>query len=325
MRGLVQLVQLALMLFAALASGATLSGFLVLSGILALSGCSDERAARPMRRTPPPPPDDEMQPGYAEAEVVNGGTLSGTITWSGPVPEELRLPVSLHATACGESQRSPALTIGRRGGVASTVVYLDGVRAGRPLTPPASPVTIDIESCSFAPHVVAVGAGWPIRIRNGEALLHNVHATLAGGAVTVGSGASSATTWIDVGLPAQGDEHTATLAAPGIARLVDDAGHTWMLAWVHAFEHPYFAVSDAEGRFRISDVPPGQYVVRAWHEGWRVAEVGGSGSVATLGTQAGRPSYSAPIVLSRPVTVQTGQDTTIDFQLDAAAAAAAGD
>jgi hypothetical protein len=88
-----------------------------------------------------------------------------------------------------------------------------------------------------------------------------------------------------------------------------------MLAWLHAFEHPYHAVSDAEGRFQLTGIPPGQYVVRAWHEGFLV----------TGATESGRPVYSAPIVLSRPVTVAAGHDTTIDFAIGVTSAEAAGD
>jgi hypothetical protein len=65
----------------------------------------------------------------------------------------------------------------------------------------------------------------------------------------------------------------------------------------------------------MTGIPPGQYVVRAWHEGFRW-----SGE-----TESGRPVYSAPIVLSRPVTISTGHDTTVDFEIDAEAAEAAGE
>jgi carboxypeptidase family protein len=45
-----------------------------------------------------------------------------------------------------------------------------------------------------------------------------------------------------------------------------DAGHSWMLAWIYAFDHPYFAVTDEKGSFRIDQIPPGTYKVTAWHE-----------------------------------------------------------
>jgi hypothetical protein len=42
--------------------------------------------------------------------------------------------------------------------------------------------------------------------------------------------------------------------------------HPWMTAWVGVVEHPFFAVTDAEGRFEIAGVPAGSYTISAWHE-----------------------------------------------------------
>jgi hypothetical protein len=33
--------------------------------------------------------------------------------------------------------------------------------------------------------------------------------------------------------------------------------HPWMIAWIYAFAHPYFAVTDTTGHFRIPGVPAG--------------------------------------------------------------------
>src|SRR5690606_2719208 len=121
-------------------------------------------------------------------------------------------------------------------------------------------------------------------------------------------------TVLDLGLPEAGESARAAFDEPGPVRLVCDVGHTWEHAWVHVFEHPYFAVSDAEGRFRISDVPPGRYQLRGWHEGWRAQ-----------GTEAGRPRYSSPIVLTRSVSVSPRQETSSDFELGAHAAELAGE
>lgn len=286
---------------------------LLLCAVIA-SGCSDEdrengsddrRAGDGTRRedraaTP-------AAPRYETIEVVNGGTITGTVEWVGSRPELVEVPVALHTEQCGQTQRSPALTLSRRGGVASTVVWLDRVRRGRALVVPAEPAVVSAQECAFRPHVSAVPVGARVVFRNAESILHNVHASFV-------EPARAPRSWFSEGLPEQGSTHEVVIERPGVVRVVDDAGHPWMLAWVHAFEHPYFAVSDAEGRFQLTGIPPGQYVLRAWHEGFLT-----SGE-----TESGRPVYSAPIVLSRPVTVASGHDTTVDFEIGLAAAEAAG-
>lgn len=246
-------------------------------------------------------------PRYEPVEVVNGGSITGTVEWIGARPEPIEIPVALHAEQCGETQRSPVLAISRRGGVSGTVVWLDRIRRGRALVVPSEPVVVSIEGCAFRPHVSAVAVGARVVFRNDEPILHNVHASFV-------EPARPPRSWFSEGLPEQGAAHEVLFERPGIVRVVDDAGHPWMLAWVHAFEHPYFAVSDAEGRFQLTGIPPGQYVLRAWHEGF----------LTSGATESGRPVYSAPIVLSRPVTVATGHDTTVDFEIGSAAAEAAG-
>ena len=42
--------------------------------------------------------------------------------------------------------------------------------------------------------------------------------------------------------------------------------HPWMKAYLGVFEHPYFALSGADGRFTLKDLPPGEYTIEAWHE-----------------------------------------------------------
>lgn len=286
-------------------------------GALSAVGCSGgERAQHDRGRGREPErtgeaeraPRDEGAGGYETIEVVNGGTITGTVTWSGERPEPITIPVPSHGEHCGATRTSPALEIGRRGGVASTVVWLEGIRAGRALEVPEAPIAVELADCSFRPHVSVVPVGARIAFRNEEGILHNVHASWVDR-----TGASQP--WLSEGLPVRGSSHVAEVARPGVARLVDDAAHPWMLGWIHAFAHPYYAVSDADGRFQLQGIPPGRYVLRAWHEGFRV-----SGA-----TESGRPVYSAPILLSRPLTVTSGHDTTVDFVIGAETADAAGD
>ena len=42
--------------------------------------------------------------------------------------------------------------------------------------------------------------------------------------------------------------------------------HGWMNAYVGVVDHPYFATTGQDGMFDISSLPPGDYVIEAWHE-----------------------------------------------------------
>ena len=53
---------------------------------------------------------------------------------------------------------------------------------------------------------------------------------------------------------------------PGIVRVFCDI-HSHMSAFILVFAHRFFAVTDAEGRYRIDGVPPGTYTLVAWNDG----------------------------------------------------------
>jgi hypothetical protein len=63
---------------------------------------------------------------------------------------------------------------------------------------------------------------------------------------------------------------TRNMNTPGLVNLRCNGGHVWMNAEMMVVPHPYYAVSDQNGRFELTDVPPGDYEVVAWHEGWHV-------------------------------------------------------
>ncbi|MGE0790612.1 MAG: carboxypeptidase regulatory-like domain-containing protein [Sandaracinaceae bacterium] len=250
----------------------------------------------------PSPPSAEYTVIEDPAELERVGALAGAVRWAGERPEVARFTVDTHAEACGEQRESEALRISSRGGVAGTVVELVDVRRGRALDVPAEAPLLAHERCRFVPHLVSVTLGQPLRLANRDPVIHNVHATLDG------------RTAIDVGLPEQGSQVARSLSTPGIYRVVDDAGHGWEQAWIVATAHPYVAISDEDGRFRIEGVPPASYTVRVWHEGWRV-----------LGEASGRPRYSAPVILTRQISVAPRQETTVDFELSQALGELAGD
>ena len=276
----------------------------LLGAALVISGCSGEppTAPRPSRSRALGPAAPDAPAGYEVVEAEDGGSIAGNLRWSGPVPELEPLPVRTERDACGDEQPSRALVVSVRGGVADAVVSLVHVRAGLAFDAPEAPLTFERRGCRFEPHVAIAGIGHPVRFTSSDSMIHNVRGVLDGQTV------------IDLGLPEAGSTGERVMERSGVIRLVCDAGHTWEQAWLHVFAHPYAAVTNASGAFRLTGVPPGQYVMRVWHEGWLVS-----------GTRSGRPRYSNPIILTRTVSVSPRQETTLDFELSAQSAELAGE
>jgi hypothetical protein len=61
-------------------------------------------------------------------------------------------------------------------------------------------------------------------------------------------------------------------------------------------------VTAQDGSYSLEDVPPGDWVLRVWHEGWRLV-------------RDDPPSFSDPILLEREIQVRTGTPAFADFDL----------
>jgi hypothetical protein len=106
---------------------------------------------------------------------------------------------------------------------------------------------------TFLPHVLAVDQGTIVDFPNNDTTYHNVFSI-------------SKATKFDLGRYARGKSKSVRFDNPGVVRIFCDI-HSHMSAFVLVFSHPYYAVAEADGRYRIDNVPPGTYTVLAWHEG----------------------------------------------------------
>ena len=134
-----------------------------------------------------------------------------------------------------------------------SVVYLESAPRGAFETNDGGHAVMDQHNETFVPHVVAIMTGTTVDFPNSDKFYHNVFSL-------------SKTRLFDLGRYAAGNSRSVRFDRAGIVRVFCDI-HSHMNAYVLVFSHPFFAMTGAEGRYRIENVPPGTYGVIAWNEG----------------------------------------------------------
>jgi plastocyanin len=163
----------------------------------------------------------------------------------------------------------------------ASVVYLERAPRGAFGEPDERRVRINQRNERFVPHLVAVTVGSIVDFPNNDRTYHNVFSL-------------SDVKSFDLGRYAAGQSKSVRFDRPGIVRVFCDI-HSHMSAFVLVFAHRFFAVTDADGRFRIDNVPSGTYTVVMWNDVFgsesRSVVVGESGDVeVNFSGGRGRPT-----------------------------------
>jgi plastocyanin len=134
-----------------------------------------------------------------------------------------------------------------------SVVYLQSAPRGAFEQTEPGRAVMDQRNETFVPHVLAITTGTTVDFPNSDRIYHNVFSL-------------SKPAKFDLGRYPVGRSRAIRFDRPGIVRVFCDI-HSHMNAFILVFSHPYFALSDTEGHYRIDNVPPGTYQVVAWNEG----------------------------------------------------------
>jgi hypothetical protein len=242
------------------------------------------------------------QSDYKVITVSNGGTVSGTVKWSGPLPHDTAFPISKDPEVCDPDSKKTTdlerLVVGSQGGVANTIVYLKDVSTGKAMDLPEQRRHLDQKRCRYIPHILLVPQGANLQMESSDATLHTIHMD---GAAT-----------FNLPFPFIHQISSRTMSTSGLVQLRCNGGHVWMNAEMMVVRHPYYAVTDESGKYEFTDVPPGTYQIVAWHEGWGRQ---GKEQVYDVLTQhkVDRPLFTEPKTWEKSVTVNGNGTSAVDF------------
>ncbi|MEQ9406344.1 MAG: hypothetical protein RIK87_01405 [Fuerstiella sp.] len=190
------------------------------------------------------------------------GRFAGTVVLDGAAPALMPLVKAgsegvKDAEVCAATDvPNESLVVGEGNGIANVFVYLRRAPKGFKSEPPSDPVVLDQKGCVFLPHVALIHAGQKVVVKSSDAVQHNVHT-----------------------FPAR-NQGTNLLIKPndqtGVELIYDRAEtdplqvkcdiHAWMSSYHLVLDHPFMAITDAEGKFSVEGLPAGDYEFRVWHE-----------------------------------------------------------
>ncbi len=224
---------------------------------------------------------------YEEIAVTNGGVIVGTVKFAGSVPKPKEIKINKEKLAPKDVEvclhegpkLSKALIVSPDNkGIKNVVVSLVDIKKGKkigerfwlmesidkknekkrekPEKATGKRAWIDQNGCRFDPHILVILAGSRIEILNSDGIVHNVHAI---GLENPGFNRQQPGSKLRLVTKKKDFEFA------GRMPLKCDI-HSWMSAWIIVAEHPYYALTNAKGEFKIEDVPPGTYKLQFWQE-----------------------------------------------------------
>jgi hypothetical protein len=147
-----------------------------------------------------------------------------------------------------------SVEVSKDGGLANVFVYVKSGLEGKKFEPPTTAVVLDQQGCQFVPRVIALRAGQTLNVKNSDPVSHNIHPMPVNNR-----------DWNQQQAPGS-PVLQRRFVRPEVMIPVKCNIHAWMKTYIGVLEHPYFAVTDADGKFGFAPLPTGKYTIAAWHE-----------------------------------------------------------
>jgi hypothetical protein len=197
---------------------------------------------------------------FVSQTISMAATITGKALFEGTSPAPTMLKADADPTCQAlhpDGISDDAVIVNANGTLKNVFVYVKEGVSGT-FEAPKEPVIFDQKGCLYTPKVFGIQVKQPLEILNSDNTLHNVHALAKNNKE------------FNLGMPIQGMKLKKSFDKPEIMVKFKCEVHPWMAAYAGILEHPFFGVTGDEGTFEIKDLPPGQYVLEAWHEKYGV-------------------------------------------------------
>ena len=190
-------------------------------------------------------------------DMATAGGIHAMVMFEGMAPDMDAIDMASEPACAAKYSDTPMteeVVVGDGGGLANVFVHVTGgVDASMSFPTPSSAVVMDQDGCRYIPRVVGVQAGQDLTFRNSDGLPHNINAS------------PSTNRGFNISQPVNMDTNRNFAMAEVMVPVRCDV-HGWMSAFVGVVDHPFHGVTSMDGGADLGMLPPGEYVVEAWHE-----------------------------------------------------------
>ena len=195
--------------------------------------------------------------GSTTVNEATAGNINGKVVLEGTPPKAEVIKMNADPVCMREAKgdtQTEYFVVGDGGALGNVFVYVKEGLGNYTFPTPTEPMVLDQQGCRYHPHVFGVQVGQPMQILNSDPTLHNIHAL------------PKDNQEFNTGQPIKGMKTDHVFTAKEVMVPFKCDVHGWMNAYAGVLDHPYFAVSNTSGTFELKTLPPGTYVVEAWHE-----------------------------------------------------------
>jgi plastocyanin len=228
-------------------------GIALAATMIACGGGSQETSNKSAEPSSP-----SATPAGQKVDTATAGDVKGVATLDGAAPKNETIKMNADPVCMREAkgpQTQETYMVGSDGkSLANVFVYVKDGLGNYVFDAPTETAKIDQKECRYHPHVFGMRVGQPLEIINSDPTLHNIHAM------------PKSNSEFNNGQPIQGMKMTHTFDKKEVMVPFKCDVHGWMNAYVGVLDHPYYAVTDSNGKFELKSLPPGTYTIEAWHE-----------------------------------------------------------